>query len=201
MNRLFILSDNTLQLLGNQLNFNGTFNHTARSAYGQNAIGFRLKIERGETQTEATVEMGGEKHSITLHNGDGRNPALLADLIDAIANGRVDTAEIAPPLAMREAEPVEPLLSTEQEQQLRLLVRKGGTLDLHMGFEHPIRVAVHRTFNKPGITAILSIGERKPRTLCWTSYEREARIYTRLAESVEQLASAATPAAANAAAA
>ncbi|MCY1251517.1 hypothetical protein D9M72_652890 [compost metagenome] len=59
-----------------------------------------------------------------------------------------------------------------------------------------MHVAVHRTYNRPGITVITSIGESKPRTSCWTHYDTERNCRARLLESVEKLVMAATPKAA-----
>lgn len=202
----FTLPEDALARLAAQINLNGTFNHTVRSPWGGHQVMFKLKVERGLADTACTVEMGGERHSITVRHADPERHIQLADLIDAIANGRVDSAAVAPPRVTRLAilpEP-EPMLDAQQDAALRLLVRKGGTLDLHMGLKHPIKLAVHRNHPRhgapyaggplPGITVILSIGETQPRTVCWSAHDTEARLHARLATSVEQLVTVATPA-------
>lgn len=196
MNR-FSLSDTTLARINAQLNLTGTFQHTCKSAFGPDCIAFKLKVERGAETTAATVEMGGERHSITLETAHDRKHLLLADFIDAIANGRVDSAEPAPPRITSIGLIPEPeaLLDTDQQEQLRYLVKKGGFITLDVGLTRPIEVAGHRTYNNPGLTAIASIGHSKPRTICFTSYERDDVIYRRLLTSIENLAAAGTPAA------
>ena len=200
MNNLFILSDNSLRLMGEQLNFSGTFNHTCRSPYNRHTVQIGMKVERGINDTQVTITMGGEKHSITLETGAAGNANTLADFIDAIANGRVDSAEPAPPRILREIHAPTSRLDTDQQQAIRNLVRHGGYLELHVGLEHPIRVMVHRTRSTTGITAMLSIGERMPRTTSFTiRRERDAYCAKCLQESVEHLIVTATPKAARAA--
>lgn len=195
----FTLPEDALTRLTAQVNMSGTFNHTVRSAYGRQQVNLKLRVERGPATTEATVIMGDERHSMTLVNDDPERHIQLADYIDAIANGRVDSATPAPARVTRLPllpEP-EPLLDATQEAALHLLVRRGGTLDLPITHEHPVRVAVHRTHSRTGITAIVSIGERRPRTSCFTVYGSHSSCYERLLQSVEHLAvSAAAKAAA-----
>lgn len=194
----FTLPEDALIRLAAQVNVSGTFTHTVRSAYSRHQVMLRLTIERGGEDTEATVEIGGERHHITLQNNDPARHIHLADFIDAIANGRVDSAAPAPARVTRTPllpEP-EPLLDATQEAALQLLVRKGGTLELQLGFEHPVRVAVHRTHSRSGITAIASIGEARPRTSCFTAYGMHYSCYERLLQSVEHLAACAAPKAA-----
>lgn len=200
----FTLPEDALTRISAQLNLNGTFNHTVRSAWGGHQVMFKLQVERGLQDTACTVEMGGERHSITILNANPQRHLQVADFIDAIANGRVDSAALAPARVTRLPtlpEP-EPMLDAEQDAALRLLVRKGGSLDLHLGFEHPIKVAVHRRppaahlGNMPGLSVILSIGESKPRTAFWTAFASYAQLYARLASSIEHMATAATPRAA-----
>lgn len=191
----FTLPEDSLIRLAAQVNMSGTFGHVVRSAYSRHQVMFKLHIERSTESTEATVEMGEERHHITLQSNDPERHIHLADFIDAIANGRVDSAAPAPARVTRFPvlpEP-EPLLDADQDAALQLLVRKGGTLDLHLGHEHPVRVAIHRTHSRSGITAILSIGETRPRTSCFTAYGMHHSCYERLLKSVEHLAACAAP--------
>ncbi|OBY59443.1 hypothetical protein A9513_029005 [Pseudomonas sp. AU12215] len=181
-------------MLSAQLELNGTFRHTCRSAYGQQQIELVMKVERDLEKTNVTITMGGEKHSISFINRVLHNDRLLADYIDAIANGRVDSAAPANPRVLQHTPEPESPLGTEQQESIRGLVRRGGFLELEVGLEHPIRVMVHRTFNTPGICTILSIGARKPRTVCWTiRNETDSYCAKRLQESVEHLVTVATP--------
>jgi len=195
----FTLSERTLTLLTAQLNLNGSFHHCCRSACSRHSIMFRLKVERGPASTETTVELGGQRHSLTLPHGELRPAHLLADFVEAVANGRLDSAEPAParllaaPLAEEEAAP---LLDSDQQRQLRRVVRGGGFLALQLGHSQPIRVAIHRNRPRPGVTGILAMGETQPRTILLANYENsEERLYARIVEAVEQLSLAALPAA------
>lgn len=49
---------------------------------------------------EAVVYLGNQRHSMTLQRGDGANAQHLAEWVEAIANGTLDTAE-APPQRLR----------------------------------------------------------------------------------------------------
>jgi hypothetical protein len=64
-----------------------------------------------------------------------------------------------------------------------------------LGFEHPIKVAVHRTVTRAGITAIVSIGVSRPRTQCFTVHGDYQRALDALTESIEYMATVASPAA------
>ena len=197
MNR-FSLPDSSLIRIAAQLNMTGTFNHTCKSAFSQDTIALKLHVERGHPDTTAAVEMGSERHSITLLNANPRKHLELADFIDAIANGRVDSAEPSPPritaLDLVVDQAPEPLIDSEQQESLRLAIKKGGFIRIEVGLPRPIEVAIHRTFNRPGITAIACIGERRPRTVCFTSYAGEQAITKQLLTTIENLAARATPA-------
>ncbi|AYF88642.1 hypothetical protein D6Z43_16355 [Pseudomonas sp. DY-1] len=189
----FSLSDQDLVRLAGQLSLNGTFNHNARSAYSDQVLPFKLKVEQGGAIVSATVLVGGERHTLSLEAADRTKHHTLADFIDAIANGTVDSAEPAPPRIMRQVDEPEPLITSEQAEQLHHLVRYGGAMDLEVGLEHPIRVALHRTYNSPGLTAILSLGWSKPRTSCFTIRGHHTELYKRVMQSAEHLASAGRP--------
>ncbi|WP_348658226.1 DUF3310 domain-containing protein [uncultured Stutzerimonas sp.] len=45
---------------------------------------------------EAVVYLANQRHSMTLQRGDSANAQHLADWVEAIANGTLDTAEVAP---------------------------------------------------------------------------------------------------------
>ncbi|MNO67638.1 hypothetical protein D3C76_584460 [compost metagenome] len=193
MNNQFTLSDNSTQSLAAQLQLNGTFNHTCRSAFGQRNIQLRMKVEQAHGEANVTIEMGGQRHSIVISHKVPNGWSTLADFIDAIANGRVDSAEPAPARTLPPMPEPEPLLDTAQQEQLQRLARKGGFADFHVGLELPVKVAVHRTYSTPGITAILSIGERMPRTTAWTLRQPDHKCFTALLQSVEYLVACATP--------
>lgn len=198
MNR-FTLPTSNLCRIHAQLNLTGTFNHTCKSAFSDDCIAFKLHLERGAATTAATVEMGSERHSVTLLNSNPRAHLELADFIDAIANGRVDSAEPAPPriTAIALVPEPEPLLDTDQQEQLRHLVKVGGALLLDVGLTCPVAVTGHRTYTRPGLTAIACIGNARPRTICFTTTGKSDEvIYCRLLTSIENLAAAGTPAAA-----
>jgi hypothetical protein len=191
----FALPEDALVRLTAQLNLNGTFNHVVRAPYSTLQVMLKLIVERGTETTDVTVVMGGERHSITVQNNDPQRHVQVADLIDAIANGRVDSAEVAQARVTRLPLLPEPdaLLSTDQLGRIKYMVRHGGSTALETGHELPINVAVHRTATAKGITAIVSIGNRKPRSSCFTVRGSDDECLKRLLASIEHTHIVATP--------
>jgi hypothetical protein len=190
----FKFDNRALTLLSAQVNLSETFTHTLRSTPQRKALSFRLKIERNDEDTTFIVEMGTERHTLTLANGR-KSHLKLADFIEEIANGPGDHHCNGAITATPHAERQYGVLSTEQREQVFNLVCKGGTLILDLGFELPIHVAHHRTYTRTGSTTIMSIGIKNPRTKCFTLTGNETDIYKRLIESINHLAAIATPAA------
>lgn len=87
------------------------------------------------------------------------------------------------------------LLDTHQQQQLHQLVRNGGSLLLDVGFDEDVRIAVHRTQSRTGVTAIIVAGNTYPRTQCFTAYGDEQHSVDRLLQSLNHLAASVAPAA------
>lgn len=190
----FKLDNRTLQLLNAQVNLTGTFNHVLRSAPKREALAFRLKVERSTTTTHFTIELGSERHSLTLKN-EKKMHLKLADFVEEIANGPVDASNTADLLTLPHASKQYARFDVENRQRVFELVRTGGALSLDMGFELPIHVAIHRTQTRTGITTIMSIGVKRPRTKCFTVCGTDAEIYEKVAKSINHLAAVATPAA------
>lgn len=191
----FTLPEDALARLTAQINLTGTFTHVVRPLYSKLQVMFRLVVERGTDTTFVAVTMGGQRHSITVQNADPQRHLLVADLIDAIANGRVDSAEVAPARVTRMPVLPEPdeLLSTDQLGRIKYMVRHGGSAVLETGHELPINVAVHRTATAKGITAIVCTGNTRPRTSCFTVRGTDADCLKRLLASIEHTHIAATP--------
>ncbi|CRL47784.1 hypothetical protein [Pseudomonas sp. URMO17WK12:I11] len=188
------LDNRTLQLLNAQVNLTETFNHTLRSTHKREALSFRLKVERNTSDTLFTVELGSERHTLTLKN-EKKMHLKLADFIEEIVNGPFDTSNAADLLNLRHAGRQYARFDIEQKQQVLDLVRTGGVVSLNMGFDLPLHVALHRTKTRSGVTTIMSIGKKRPRTKCFTVYGSDVEIYKEVAESINHLAAAATPAA------
>ncbi|MGX1184754.1 hypothetical protein AB7M29_002433 [Pseudomonas sp. F-14 TE3623] len=190
----FKLDNRTLQLLNAQVNLTETFNHVLRSAPKRESLAFRLKVERDTSETIFVVELGSERHTLTLKNAKKMH-LKLADFIEEIANGPFDPSNTSDlehrPHASREYGRFE----IQDKQRVFELVRTGGTLSLDMGFDVPLHVAVHRTHTRPGVTTILSIGVKSPHTKCFTVCGTDVEIYGKVTESINHLAAAATPAA------
>ena len=93
MNRLS-LPDNTLRLLAAQVNLNGTFNHACRFKNIKQPWSFALQVERALTGTLFTIITGTEKHSLTVYDTDQDTCRVLADFIECIANGCMETAGV-----------------------------------------------------------------------------------------------------------
>lgn len=190
----FKLDNRALQLLNAQVNLSGTFNHVLRSAPKREAVSFRLKVERSASDTLFVIEPGNERHTLTLPN-EKKMHLKLADFIEEIVNGPYDTGNTADPQSAPHANRQYARFDIEHKQQVFELVRTGGVMSLDMGFELPIHVALHRTKTRSGVTTIMSIGEKRPRTKCFTVYGTEVEIYEKVAESITHLAATATPAA------
>jgi hypothetical protein len=190
----FKLDNRTLQLLNAQVNLTETFNHVLRSAPKREALPFRLRVERGMAETVFVVEMDSERHTLTLNN-EKKMHLKLADFIEEIANGPFDSSNSADLLYLTHAEREYGRFNLQDKQRMFELVITGGTLSLDMGFELPLHVAIHRTHTRPGVTTILSIGVKSPRTKCFTVCGTDVEIYGKVVESINHLAAAATPAA------
>ena len=194
MNR-FTLADKTLRLLAAQVNLNGTFNHVCRPQNTNQPLTFELQVERGSPETVFTVIMGNEKHSLMVHAPNKGTHLLVADFIESIANGRMDTAEPATPRVSAESVERGQLLDANQQEQLHQLVRNGGALMLDLGLDESVSLAVHRTLSRKGITAIIVAGDTCPRTQCFTAYGDEQHSVDRLLQSLNHLAAPVVPAA------
>ena len=194
MNR-FSLADKTLRLLAAQVNLNGTFNHVCRLQNTNQPLIFELQVERGSPETVFTVIMGNEKHSLMVHAPNKGTHLVVADFIESIANGRMDTAEPAMPRVSAESVERGQLLDANQQEQLHQLVRNGGALMLDLGLEESVSLAVHRTLSRKGITVIIVAGETCPRTQCFTAYGDEQHSFDRLLQSLNHLAAPVVPAA------
>ncbi|WP_339406414.1 hypothetical protein [Pseudomonas helleri] len=182
------MADKTLRLLAAQVNLNGTFKHVCPLKNTNHPLTFDLQVERGPSSTLFTIITGVEKHSLTVHTQSKDMHLVLADFIESIANGRMDTAEPATPRVTAESVDRGQLLDTHQQQQLHQLVRNGGSLLLDAGFDEDVRVAVHRTQSRTGITAIIVAGNTCPRTQCFTAYGDEQHSLDRLLQSLNHLA-------------
>lgn len=187
----FKLDNRALQLLNAQVNLSGTFNHVLRSAPKREAIAFRLKVEHNASDTLFVVEPGSERHTLTLQN-EKKMHLKLADFIEEIFNGSFDASDTADLLNIPHASRQYARSDIEHKQQVFELVRTGGAVSLDIGFELPLHVALHRTKTRPGVTTIMSIGEKRPRTKCFTVYGSDVEIFEKVAESLNHLAAAAT---------
>lgn len=194
MNR-FSLADKTLRLLAAQVNLNGTFHHSCSFKNTNLPLIFVLQVERVSSSTLFTVVAGDEKHSLTVHNPDKGTHRVLADFIESIATGRMDTAEPATPRARAESIDRGQLLDTNQREQLHQLVRQGGSLKLDIGLDEAVSLAVHRTQSRKGITAILVASDSCPSTQCFTAYGNDQHSFNRLLQSLEHLIASVAPAA------
>ena len=144
MNR-FSLAEITLRLLAAQVNLNGTFRHVCPLQNTNQPLTFDLQVERGPSSTHFTIITGVEKHSLTVHTPRKDPHLVLADFIESIANGRMDTAEPATPRVTAESVDRGQLLDTHQQEQLHQLVRQGGSLKLDIGLDEAVSLAVHRS--------------------------------------------------------
>ncbi|MBV7569665.1 hypothetical protein [Pseudomonas sp. PDM27] len=190
----FKLDNRTLQLLNAQVNLTETFNHVLRSVPRREALAFLLRVERGITETVFVVELDSERHTLTLNN-EKKMHLKLADFIEEIANGPSGPSNTDDQEYLPHASRIYGRFDIRDKQRVFERVITGGVLSLDMGFELPLHVAIHRTHTRPGVTTILSIGIKSPRTKCFTVCGSDAEIYSKIVESINHLAAAATPAA------
>lgn len=188
------LDNRTLQLLNAQVNLTETFNHVLRSIPKRDNLAFRLKVERNTSDTLFTVELGSERHTLTLKN-EKKMHLKLADFIEEIVNGPFDPSNPSDLLNLPHASRQYARFDVENKQRVFELVSTGGVLSFDMGFDLPMHVAIHRTHTRRGATIILSIGNKGPNTRCFTVSDTNAEIYLMVIESINHLAAAATPAA------
>ncbi|MBN3865184.1 hypothetical protein HCU66_23515 [Pseudomonas frederiksbergensis] len=188
------IDNRTLQLLNAQVNLTETFNHVLRTAPKRECLAFRLKAERGTVESTFVVELGNERHTLTLQN-DKKMHLKLADFIEEIANGPLDPSSTSDVVHRPHADRQYGRFEVQAKQRVFELVQTGGVLSLDMGFDLPLHVALHRTHTRSGVTAILSIGNKSPNTRCFTVYGSNAEIYGKVTESINHLATAATPSA------
>ena len=194
MNR-FTLADKTLRLLAAQVNLNGTFHHSCNFKNTNLPLIFVMQVERSSSGTLFTIDTADEKHSLAVYDPDKDTHLVLADFIESIANGRMDSAEPATPRVRAESIDRGQLLDTHQQEQLHQLVRTGGSLLLDVGLDEAVSLAVHRTQSRKGITAILVAGDSCPRTQCFTAYGDDQHSLNRLLQSLNHLVPSAAPAA------
>lgn len=188
------IDNRTLQLLNAQVNLTETFNHVLRTAPKRECLAFRLKAERGTVESTFIVELGSERHTLTLQN-DKKMHLKLADFIEEIANGPIDPSNTGDVVHRPHADRQYGHFEVQDKQRVLELVRTGGVLSLDMGFDVPLHVVVHRPHTIACITAILSIGKKSPRTRCFTACGTDVEIYGKVTESINHLAATATPAA------
>ena len=190
----FRIDNRTLTLLSSQVNLSETFNHVLRTTPQRQALTLRLKVERSKADTHFTIELGSERHTLTLANSKKMH-LKLADFIEEVANGPTDHNNSAEPSSLPHANRRYGAFEIEHQQQVFDLVCTGGAISLDLGFELPIQLAIHRNKTRAGITTIMSIGIKKPRTKCFTAYGSDVDVYAMVAESITHLAAVATPAA------
>ncbi|NNB31944.1 hypothetical protein [Pseudomonas fragi] len=194
MNR-FSLADKTLRLLAAQVNLNGTFHHSCNFKNTNLPLIFVMQVERSSSGTLFTIDTADEKHSLTVYDPDKDTHLVLADFIESIATGRMDTAEPATPRVRAESVDLGQPLDANQQEQLHQLVRLGGSLKLDVGLDEAVSLAVHRTQSRKGITAILVAGDCCSRTQCFTAYGDDKHSFNRLLQSLNHLVASAAPAA------
>ena len=190
----FTVDNRTLTLLHAQVSLSETFNHVLRSMPQRQSLSFRLKVERNKVNTHFTVEVGNDRHTLTLPNSKKMH-LKLADFIEEIANGPADHCNPVEPTPLPHANRNYGAFEAEQKHQVLELVRTGGAITLDLGFDLPIHLAIHRNQTRTGITTIMSIGVKRPRTKCFTVCGTDVQMYGMVVESLTHLAAVATPAA------
>lgn len=186
------LDSNTLALLKAQVRLTETFNHSLRSAGG--SLRFSLNVEHTPDRTRFIVEMGGQRHSLTLPNSKSMH-LKLAGFIEDIAKGQVASNLQQNLNAPLRAHAAENILDEQTCSQVFNLIRRGGGLNLDSGIGLPLHIAIHRNRTRPAVTTVMSIGVSHPRTKCFTISGTDAEMHGQIIESINHLISVASPAA------
>lgn len=188
----FKIDSRTLRLLSAQANLAGTYTHKLRAAEPRRNLTFHLHVERNKTQTQFTVEVSRERHSLILPNS--KNIHLkLADFIEEVANGSHTTDQ--PECGSHPAGNTGDILSPETRRELYALVRTGGALNVHVGAAEPVVVAIHRDELRFGIIAIVTMSVGRPLTYGFTSSGGNDDLYEKVTASIHRIALAAPEAA------
>lgn len=82
----FKIDERTLQLLNVQAALSGTFHHAIDTPVTLRRMPFCFHVDRCVRETQFTVEMNSERHSLTLPTAEN-NHLRLAAFIEEIANG------------------------------------------------------------------------------------------------------------------
>lgn len=180
----FLLPRETVQALTVQITRNGTFIHSCAATSYDRSLSFTLQVDRGGNSTTFTVEMGTEKHSVSMLNRSPGKHWRLVEFIESIANGPSDSSETEACHIADTVVRVDQVVAA-WEESLRNLVRHGGSLNVEWSTCQTVHIAVHRTTSRPGITAILTMGSPVPYTRCFTVHGDDERIYTALVNSIE----------------
>lgn len=135
-----------------------------------------LEFEQQQGKLEVKIAMASQRHTMRLQAGDPANAWHLREQLEAIANGKADTAEtgaIGTPTA-------NPQLCTADRNLIVLTSQKGGHAELAMG----ATITVHR----PNQTARTAIGVHQGET--WLTSGSVNDVISGLRESLQQRLSA-----------
>ena len=91
----FALSQPSFIRLKAQMNLTGHFNHTLYNKATGNSVQATIDTERGADEIHIVIRMGSTLNSIALPLNAKSNANRVADHLEAIANGWLDTAGIA----------------------------------------------------------------------------------------------------------
>ncbi|MEE4804636.1 hypothetical protein V2K66_18705 [Pseudomonas alliivorans] len=187
------LDANTLALLRAQVRLTEIFNHSIRLTPG-GSLPFRLNVEHASDRTRFIVEMGSERHSLTLPNSKSIH-LKLAGFIEDIARDQFASSLQQNLNAPLRAHAAANILDEQTCSQVFNLIRRGGGLNLDSGIGLPLHIAIHRNRTRPAVTTVMSIGVSHPRTKCFTITGTDAEIHGQIIESINHLISVASPAA------
>ncbi|MFV3326605.1 hypothetical protein ACNFG0_09040 [Pseudomonas sp. NY15372] len=96
----YVLSHNSFACLKAQTNLTGQFTHTLRDEANGARTKATLQTEVYLDQLSVTIRMGSTVNSLTLPANNLISARKIAAHLEAIANGKLDTADMSP------AEPV-----------------------------------------------------------------------------------------------
>ncbi|MGJ5779765.1 hypothetical protein [Pseudomonas aeruginosa] len=86
-----------------QLNLTGKFHLTLEDTKTQAVVYGTITTERTDTSVRIDLRMGDQHHSLTLPSRSRNNATTVAQWLEGIANGLIETAEFKPTRRWRAA--------------------------------------------------------------------------------------------------
>ncbi|MNJ52192.1 hypothetical protein D3C77_475150 [compost metagenome] len=91
----FVLTEPATIRLNAQLRLSGRFSHTLYDASTKHSVEATIETELCQDHVQVTIRMASTVNSLSLPNSSVTSTKVVAAHLEAIANGRLDTAGMA----------------------------------------------------------------------------------------------------------